>query len=171
MSKKRHKNITTPKAKDRKEERFTSIVILGDNYGYRMKSYGPLPLVEIQNKTLLEHQLESIRAVYADYEVILCCGFQSDRVYKFVKKNLSEENIRIVENQVYEFSNTAESARIGINNTMNDSIVIIDGSLALTPTSLSSIKRHENCVLTQSKKRDDNFENQIKQPYKQPQIN
>ena len=158
VNKRRKRVVTSPLKENRRDERFVSAMILGDNHGYRMKSYGPLPLVSFHDKTLLEHQVDAIKAVYRNYEIILCCGFQSDKVFKFVRKNMPLENIRIVENQIYNSSNDAESARICLNNTMNDNVVIIDGSVAVTPECLKEVSNTNNCIVTQPKDKESFFE-------------
>ena len=50
-----------------------------------------------------------------------------------MKTNYANDNIRIVENQLSNNSNTCESIRLAINNTNNDKIYIIDGKLLIYP--------------------------------------
>ena len=54
--------ITTPKILgDNKQSTrdFVTFIILGENHGYRMKSYGPLSLIKVGEKTLLQKQIDS----------------------------------------------------------------------------------------------------------------
>ena len=63
-----------------------SFVLLAENHGYRMKSYGPISLVRVGKKTLIERQMEAIKASFVNYEVIISSGFETSKIYNFVKK-------------------------------------------------------------------------------------
>ena len=101
------KFITSVKGGDKKPgfSGLASIVLLCDKAGKRMKSYGPTPLVEIAGRKLIDLQIESIRAVFRDFEIIIACGFESEKIIRYVRKHYANINIRIVENQVYHHSN------------------------------------------------------------------
>ena len=59
----RNKNFITGTQKNNQKikiDDFFTIVILGENHGYRMKSYGPLPLIKINNnEALIERQINA----------------------------------------------------------------------------------------------------------------
>jgi choline kinase len=150
--------ITTPIAEVRQKEDLVTFVLLAENYGYRMKSRGALSLVEVKGKTLLEIQMQAIGAFFPNFEIILCCGYDSKNVYKFIKNKIRKPEIRIVENQVYENSNCCETARIALNNTLNDKIVIMSGGLLITPEHLKSINTSNTCILSQSELKSDEFQ-------------
>lgn len=128
---------------------YITVILLGENHGHRMKSYGPIPLIELNKKTLLQKQVEAIKAVYPNYEIILCSGFDAKRTTEYVKQNFKNDNIRIVENQLHYNSNCCESARLCLNNTMNDKILICSGNILLTPSFLSSIDYKKTSINVQ----------------------
>ena len=33
-----------------------TVILLGENHGHRMKSYGPIPLIKVDTKTLLQKE-------------------------------------------------------------------------------------------------------------------
>lgn len=149
------KSNNTPKLR---EEKIT-VILLAENYGYRMKSYGPLSLISVESKTLLEHQIDAIRSVFIDYEIILCSGFETSKVYHFVHSNLvGSENIRIVENQVYYHSNCCEGLRLCMNNTMNNRILVCGGGVLLTSEYLKNINLRKPSILTQRSEKDSTFD-------------
>ena len=119
------KFITSPRVSKRSSKKtdFVSVVLFSENHGYRMKSYGPIPLIQIEGKTLIEKQIESIRAIFTNFEIILCSGFETEKTVNFVREHFENINIRVVENQVHYNSNCCESARLCINNTMNNKIL------------------------------------------------
>ena len=159
MRKSRH--IASPKPwKDDsiKLKEFITVVILSENHGYRMKSYGSMPLIKIRDKTLLQRQIESIRSTLLNYEIILCSGFETKKITEYVKKNLNYENIRVIENQVHYNSNCCESARLCINNTMNNRILFLSGNLLITPDFLSSLDYGKSSVVLQDNNPTMNFE-------------
>ena len=71
--KRNKKYITSPKSKTGKDERgdLVSVVLLSENHGYRMKSYGPISLVQVGGRSLIERQIESIQAAFLNFEIIL----------------------------------------------------------------------------------------------------
>jgi len=150
--------ITTPRplpGKDKKH--FVTVVLLSENHGYRMKSKGAIPLVDINGITLLDRQINAIKAVFQNFEIILCCGYDAGAVFEHVKGKYQNLNIRIVENQVYENSNCCESARLAINNTLNNKIILCNGSVLLLAEHLRAISLETSSILTQraSKKLED----------------
>jgi len=126
-----------------------TVILLGENHGHRMKSYGPIPLIKVDTKTLLQKQIEAVKAVFPKYEIILCSGFDAKKTTEYVKENFKKENIRIVENQLHYNSNCCESARLCLNNTMNTKILICSGNILLTPSYLSSIDYKKTSISVQ----------------------
>ena len=142
--------ITTPKSSLKKDKNFITVVLLSENHGYRMKSKGAIPLVDINGTTLLDRQIKAIKAVFQNFEIILCCGYDAGAVFQHVKEKYNSLNIRIVENQVYENSNCCESARLAINNTLNNKIILCNGSVLLLSEHLRSIDLEKSSILTQA---------------------
>jgi choline kinase len=124
-----------------------SIVLLCDSPGYRMKSYGPTSLISINGKKLIDLQIEIINRTFSNNEIIICAGFEIDRIIKYIKSKHRNSNIRIVENQLYNNSNSCEALRIAINNTFNDKVLIFDGSLLINHKCLSLIDTNTCCIL------------------------
>ena len=141
-----------------REEKIT-IILLAENYGYRMKSYGPISLVQVDDKTLLEKQVNAISSVFIDFEIILCSGFETYKVYNFIQSKFpNNKNIRIVENQVYYHSNCCEGLRLCLSNTTNNRILVCGGGIVLTTDYLKSLNLRRSSILTQSGEKDSTFE-------------
>lgn len=144
--------------KDRKEiKEFTTVILLGENHGHRMKSYGPISLIDISGKTLLKRQVESVKAVFKNYEIILCTGFDAKKITDYVKESLGNDNIRVVENQLHFNSNCCESARLCINNTNNGRLLICSGGVLLTPAYLSELDYYHSSIAVQQEQKKSNF--------------
>lgn len=127
-----------------------SVVLLCDNPGYRMKSYGPVSLIDITNKQkLIDIQIEAINTIFKNCEIILCVGFGCDKICKYVKAKCGT-NIRIVENQIYTETNSCESLRLCLNNINNDKVIICDGGLLLDHSTMELIDTNSSCVLLES---------------------
>lgn len=136
-----------------------TFIFLAENYGYRMKSYGPVPLINIGDKTLLEHQIQAIEKVFVDFEIILCSGFETHKVYHYVQQNFPPSlPIRIVENQVYYHSNCCEGLRLCMNNTRNDRIIVCGGGVLLTVPYLRSLNIKKSSILHQKASKDSMFD-------------
>lgn len=124
-----------------------TVILLCDSPGYRMKSYGPLPLVTIDDSKLIDLQIKSIQQAFKNFEIILCVGFDSEKIHKYIRSKYHKLPIRIVENQLFKSSNSCESARLSINNTLNGKVIICDGRLLFNSKTLSLIDMQSTCVL------------------------
>lgn len=155
------KYITSPKSnnQDRRTESVT-FILLAENHGYRMKSYGPISLIKLGEKTLLERQIEAITSVFINCEIIICSGFETAKLYNFIRGSFADSqcSIRIVENQVYYHSNCCESLRLCMSNTMNDKIVICGGGVLLSTEYLKSLDLRKSSIVTQDSNPESQFE-------------
>lgn len=127
----KNKFLTSARTKKNVDSDLYTFLLIADSPGYRMKSYGPTSLITFKNKKLIDIQIEAIKKSFKNFEIIICGGFDIDKIYKYIKNNYKNLNIRIVENQLFNNSNSCESMRLGLNNTNNDKIYIIDGCLLI----------------------------------------
>tara|TARA_R110002020_G_scaffold103752_23_gene243243 strand:- start:21634 stop:22416 length:783 start_codon:yes stop_codon:yes gene_type:complete len=137
---------------------FVSVILLCEKAGRRMKSYGPTPLIEVGGRKLIDIQISAIKTLFKHFEIIVACGFESDKVVKYVRSKHSNINIRVVENQVYHHSNCCESLRLCINNTVNDCLLVMSGDLLFSPESIGCAASGKSCVVSQSNRDDSNLE-------------
>jgi len=153
--------ITSPKQgkKTKRNKEFVSIVLLSENHGYRMKSYGPVSLIKLEDsKTLIEKQIYTILATFENFEIILCVGFEAVKIVNFVKEKFNNINIRIIENQIHYNSNCCESIRLCLANINNDKVIICGGGVLIYPSQLDSINFSESMIIVQNQIDDSNFE-------------
>jgi hypothetical protein len=149
----KNKCITSPRANKKipsQNADLVSIILMCDSPGYRMKSYGPTSLVTIANKKLIDIQIEAIKQSFINFEIIMCVGFDAEKICKYIRAKYSKMNIRLVENQLFKNSNSCEAARLALNNTNNDKVLLCDGNLLLNTDLLSMIYNVESCVFTES---------------------
>jgi hypothetical protein len=110
-------------------EELTSFILIADSPNPRMRSYGPTSLLNIRESRLIDMQIAEILKYFKNYEIILCTGFESDKITRYIKSKYKNINIRTVENQQFEETNSCETLRLALNNINNDSIFILDGNL------------------------------------------
>jgi len=140
------------KTKEKKEKLspdLVTVILLCDSSGYRMKSYGPVSLVTINDTKLIDLQIRCIKNVFENFEIILCVGFDAEKICKYIRSEHGDTRIRIVENQLHNVSNSCESLRLSLNNTTNNKIVVCDGNLVLNEECLKSIDTNYSCVLVE----------------------
>lgn len=152
--------IINPKSKDnQKKSELVSVLLLAENHGYRMKSYGPISLVNVGETTLLEHQIQAISSAFVNFEIVLCSGFETNKIYSFIKSKFGPSiKIRIVENQVYYHSNCCESIRLCMNNVMTDNLIICGGGVLLTSSYLKSLDLKQSSIVYQDKTENNLFD-------------
>lgn len=136
----------------------TTIALLSAKPGYRMKSYGPPSLLPLGNQTLLDIQIAAIGAVYKNYEIIVCCGFEANRVARYVKNRYKNLDIRIVENQLYDDSNCCETLRLCLNNVSTDSLMVCNGEILLFPELIKCYKDSPYLLTQKKSKKKSNLE-------------
>lgn len=113
----------------------TSIILLG-SMNYKMKSYGPKQLLKLNcNKTFIEHQIGCIKTVFPKSDIILSIGQDADKVIKN-----KPDNLKIVENQLWETTNEVEYARLALNATNAKHVIIINSDVYFDTDVLNQIK-------------------------------
>lgn len=137
-------NIT--KKKNKLNNADIAITILSAGVGARIKSYEPRSILKIGSKTLLEHQLEVINKCFSSAEIIGVFGYDAQKIIKKFDK------IRIIENQLYETTNSSESLRLAINNTNKNGILFMHGDLLFNLDTLSPMSYNKSFVLVDNKK-------------------
>ena len=110
--------------KIKRDSMTTTVGILSAGIGNRIKSNEPRSLLKVGNKTLLEHQISVIRNVFSEPEIIVGLGVGANKVIKKIGFNA-----RYIENQLYEFTGSAETMRLILNNSDAYSILFFHGDL------------------------------------------
>lgn len=147
-------NITKPKKiKAKKPPKQISIAILAAGIGSRIKSYEPRSMLKIKGKTLMEHQINTIRECFDDPDIISVIGYDAQKVIR--KFN---DEIRIIENQLYETTNASESIRLAFNSTNKSSFLFIHGDLLFNKETLLDLDYGKSFVIVDTKQRMDNKE-------------
>ncbi len=123
--------ITNDTKRKTRNNRKVSVAILSAGIGSRIKSYEPRSLLKIGNKSLVEHQINTINQCFESPEIINVVGCHANKI---VKKTRGKT--RIVENQLYKDSNSSESLRLAFNNTINENILFMHGDLYFNESTL-----------------------------------
>ena len=143
----KHTRFIAPTKRDEnKHPKSLSTIIPVAGIGYRMKSYGPKCLLKVAgSRNIISRLIDNINTVFSKEEIIVCVGFEADKVMQ----NLPQ-NIRVVENQKYEETNTTESLRLSLNNSTSDSVLIVHGDLVFNPATIQSFDRTQSSVIVDS---------------------
>jgi len=150
MRRNRNRYITSVHGSNERSDDLITIILFSEKAGHRMKSYGPTPLIKLGRRTLLDEQISAIKSVYSNFELIICAGFDCEKIVKFVREKYSSMNIRIVENQMYHHSNCCESARLCLNNTTNDKILLCNGDLLIKTDVISLVAGKYSHVIAEA---------------------
>ena len=108
-----------------------AVAILSAGVGSRIKSHEPRSLIKIGNKTLIEHQILTIRNYFKSPEIITVVGCKAERVIKKVRGD-----VRIVENQMHDTTNASESMRLAFNNSSKSNFLFMHGDLHFNVSTL-----------------------------------
>ena len=120
-----------------------SIIIPAAGMGYRMRSYGPKPLIRLDaNQNIIQRQIKIIQNNFTNYEIVLVTGFESDKLMK----NTPDFLIK-VENENYEKNNVVRSIGMALRAATTDKIVIIYGDLVFNEEAISNFKFEQSCIM------------------------
>ena len=146
-------NITNgKKTKSKPQNIDIAVAILSAGIGSRIKSYEPRSMLRIGDKTLIEHQIDTINNCFDTPEIIGVIGYDSQKVIRKCA------NIRIVENQLYETTNASESLRLAFNNTVRSGFLFMHGDLLFNDYTLQNLDYSKSFVLVDSVNRIDTKE-------------
>lgn len=146
MPKQIYNRFVVPTKRGRKTGSDITAVIISSSVEYRRRSLGPKLLFESpQGYPLINTILESIVLRFNGADIIFTVGFQADKIIK----NRPEYG-RIVENQLYETTNSIEECRLGINNGTGEALLIVSGDMFFESFLLDSIDTKESCVIVDS---------------------
>lgn len=144
--------VTSVKGRKKKKPNSLSIIVLSSKPANRMKSYGPTPMLKLGHHSLIDIQINSIKTNFDKPEIIFCTGCESNKIVKYIKGKYPNDNIRVVENQIYEESNCCESLRLALNNIVSESVLVCNGELVFYPE-LVRVHEESSYILSLSNSR------------------
>lgn len=113
------------KVRPEKNENTDISIILISSMNYKMKSYGPRELLKLNcGRTFIDYQIQTIRNVFPTSEIILSVGQDADKIVRNKPYKL-----KIVENQLWETTNNAEYARLALNASVTEKVILIDSDV------------------------------------------
>jgi len=104
------------------------------------KINGSKLLRKYKNSAIIDYQLDLINSVCIKPEIIITTGIS---VKEFVKHERREEFI-IIENQLYEFSNSAEDLRLGLMAMRSPHCIFIDSGFIPTLDTFKYLLGHKD---------------------------
>jgi hypothetical protein len=144
MPKQVYNRFVVPTRRGRKTGVGILVVVLSATVGYRMRSYGPKMLFKTdEGSTLMEKIIDSVLLRFNGADLVFTIGFQADRIIR----NKPPVG-RLVENQLYETTNSIEECRLAINNSDCESVLLISGDLYYESHLLDLIDTNFSSVIT-----------------------
>ena len=118
------------------------ITILSAGIGARTRSYEPRCLLRYNTKTIIENQIDILSNIFNKAEISVVGGFDINKIIKKVG-----DKIRIIENQMYENTNSGESLRLAINNSLLNNIMFLHGDLIISNGLFNNVNMQESFLL------------------------
>ena len=120
-----------------------SAIILGGRVEYGMKSNGPKSIIKLPDGTkLIDKLVENILSHYQNTEIMLTIGYEADKVIRQV------DNVRLVENQMYEHTNHAEEIRLALNSTFCTKLLVMTTNIIFSNECMKNICGDESFCIT-----------------------
>ncbi len=122
-------------------------IILASIPNPRMKTMPSVSLLSVDKQhNVIDIQVESIRASYPKADIILVTGHDANQVIS--KK---PDGVRIIENQSYNDSGENEEIRLALNNSITESILLINGNCIFDAACIQQMRNHGSCTLVDVK--------------------
>lgn len=138
-----YNRFVVPTRRGRKTGVGILVAVLSSTVGYRMRSYGPKLLFKTSDGSILmEKIIDSILLRFNGADIVFTIGFQADKIIRR-KPPVG----RLVENQLYETTNSIEDCRLAINNSNCDSILVISGDLYYDSHILDLIDTNHSSII------------------------
>ena len=128
-----------------KNEYPIQVIILCAGAGARTKSYEPRCLLKYNNESILDKQIAAIQKKFMKAEISVVGGIEGHKIIKKIGKSA-----RYIENQIFDDSNSGESLRLAVNNSLIDNILFLHGDLIFEESLLNFIDINNSCVLIDS---------------------
>lgn len=128
-----HRNVTSPKSNNKYayKNRHT-FILLNAGVGRRSKYHGHKCLFTVNNKTVIDSQIDVIKRTYgSSAEIIVVSGYKSEKLIKELT------GVRIVENLNYEKFHLSESIRVGINASLKSNVYLVHGDILFSSSFIS----------------------------------
>jgi len=116
------------------------VAICTGTMGYREKSKGNKILQLHHGVSILEIQMQTIKQMYPYSEIMVTTGFDSDKIIK------NRPQVPVVENQIWENTNTLEELRLYFNLVYPSRLLIIDGAIYFNKNTIENLT--ESCVMS-----------------------
>ena len=124
-----------------------SVAILSAGCGSKIKSYEPRSLLKTGNgQSIIDQQLDTIGNFFVKPEIITVVGCYANKIIKKIKGKC-----RIVENQIYEETNSSESMRLALNNSTMLNFMFIHGDIVFDYNCLN-VEYINSFIIVDSKK-------------------
>ena len=112
-------------------------VILAAGQGTRIRSvHGERPkcLIEVDDSTILDHQLEALSKAGID-EVAIVVGYQKEQIINYVKTQslARKQRIDFIENPVYALSNNIYSLWLALDWVCGDNFIVLNADVIFDP--------------------------------------
>lgn len=125
-----------------------AIIIPAAGIGRRMKSYGSKSLLPLSDgRSILRRQIDMLRLIWKDPEIVVIVGFDSDKVIKSLP-----DGIRVVENEKYEETGVGRSISMGLRATASDKCLIIYGDLVFNKATFDNIENKSTVIIDTQKR-------------------
>lgn len=135
------RNVASIRGSNKKTK--ISVIILSAALSSKMRSYGIRSLLKIDNKFLMDYQLEVIKSLYPMAEIIMVTGYDADKVMNNIGRD-----VICVENERFDETNVARSLAIGLRAATTDKILVVYGDLLFNSAALSLDTKESSVVIS-----------------------
>ena len=148
--------IASPKQPHGNENDLITFIIFEKPSNIRLKSIH-FPFIRVHGKSLLEKQIDVIRSVFKNFEIIFVCGKSYLKIFDHLKQHQNSE-LRLIENQNFDTSNCCESIRIGLTNTFNNKVIIMPEDIIFSNSFFKYMDNQHSSIFVHQNNFDNNFD-------------
>ncbi len=124
-------------------------LILAGGRGTRLRPHTeeiPKPLLEVNGKAILGHQIEML-AKESISKIVIVTGFLSHKIEEYIKENYPEQNIEFAENKEFEDSRPAYGIITALPH-LNEDVLYLNGDVHCEQKVLNDVINNEKNSVT-----------------------
>lgn len=127
----------------------TSVILIHSFPDRKIKSLGNRALISIGKSNIIDYQIQFIKNLVRNPEIIVVGGFEHKKLSKHIHKKHS--NIKYIYHEITDTINIGLSVKLAVRVATGNELIIINGNILIDKRATKDIKskyKHINCILS-----------------------
>lgn len=127
----------------------TSVILIHSLPDRKIKSLGNKALIDLGKYNILDYQIQFIKKLVKNPEIIVVGGFEHKKLSKYINKKY--HNIKYIYHEITDYINIGLSIQLGLRLATGSDAIIMNGNLFIDKRAIKDIKskyKNINAILS-----------------------